>query len=240
MSTDSAPRKAPWRWLWAVGVSVILGLGLVLLFLLTLAADNQALYERNYDALLMLNALVAVVLLSVIGWTFSRLVLRWRRGKFGSRLLAKLAMIFALVGMLPGLLIYAVSYQFVSRSIESWFDVQVEGALEAGLNLGRTSLDTLASDLSSKTRVAAGQLSDIRSASAGLALERLRDQLGADDIVLWSASGQPLASAGASLFQLNPERPASAQLRQLRNQGVIFQLFVHIFTETHIRPLNKS
>ena len=95
MSTDSAPRKAPWRWLWAVGVSVILGLGLVLLFLLTLAADNQALYERNYDALLMLNALVAVVLLSVIGWTFSRLVLRWRRGKFGSRLLAKLAMIFA-------------------------------------------------------------------------------------------------------------------------------------------------
>jgi nitrogen fixation/metabolism regulation signal transduction histidine kinase len=67
--------------------------------------------------------------------------------------------------MLPGVLIYGVSYQFVSRSIESWFDVQVEGALEAGLNLGRTSLDTLASDLSSKARVAAGQISDIPSAS---------------------------------------------------------------------------
>ena len=224
MKDTPSPRKAPWRWLWAVGVAVALGLGLVLLFLLTLAADNQALYERNYDALLWLNAGVAAVLLVVIAWTFSRLVIRWRRGKFGSRLLAKLAMIFALVGMLPGVLIYGVSYQFVSRSIESWFDVQVEGALEAGLNLGRTSLDTLASDLSSKARVAAGQISDIPSASAGLALERLRDQLGADDIILWSPSGQPLASAGASLFQLNPERPASAQLRQLRSQGVISQL----------------
>ena len=220
MKDTPSPRKAPWRWLWAVGVAVALGLGLVLLFLLTLAADKQALYERNYDALLWLNASVAAVLLVVIAWTFSRLVIRWRRGKFGSRLLAKLAMIFALVGMLPGVLIYGVSYQFVSRSIESWFDVQVEGALEAGLNLGRTSLDTLASDLSSKARVAAGQISDIPSASAGLALERLRDQLGADDIILWSPSGQPLASAGASLFQLNPERPASARDDQGPNQRV--------------------
>ena len=32
----------------------------------------------------------------------------------GSRLLIKLAGIFALVGLLPGLVIYTVSYQFVS------------------------------------------------------------------------------------------------------------------------------
>ena len=52
------------------------------------------------------------------------------------------------------MLIYVVSYQFVSRSIESWFDVKVEGALDAGLNLGRATLDTLADDLASKTRAA--------------------------------------------------------------------------------------
>jgi nitrogen fixation/metabolism regulation signal transduction histidine kinase len=59
-----------------------------------------------------------------------RLALRLRRGKFGSRLLVKLAAIFALVGLVPGVLIYVVSYQFVSRSIESWFDVKVESALD--------------------------------------------------------------------------------------------------------------
>jgi len=72
MSERVGTRKSTWRWLWAIGVAVVVALGLVLLFLLTLAADNQVLYERNYDALLMLNALVALVLLSVIGWTFIR------------------------------------------------------------------------------------------------------------------------------------------------------------------------
>ena len=93
-----------------------------------------------------------------------------RRGKFGSRLLVKLAAIFALVGLLPGVLIYVVSYQFVSRSIESWFDVKVEGALDAGLNLGRTTLDTLSSDLAAKSRSAAkgssAKRSPAKSASA--------------------------------------------------------------------------
>jgi nitrogen fixation/metabolism regulation signal transduction histidine kinase len=73
-----------------------------------------------------------------------RLAVRLRRGKFGSRLLIKLAGIFALVGLLPGLVIYTVSYQFVSRSIEAWFDVKVAGALDAGLALGKGTLDALA------------------------------------------------------------------------------------------------
>ena len=76
-----------------------------------------------------------------------RLLWRVARGRFGSRLLLKLAAIFALVGILPGVLIYAVSYQFVSRSIESWFDVKVEGALDAGLNLGRGTIDSIVTDL---------------------------------------------------------------------------------------------
>ena len=67
--------------------------------------------------------------------------MRLRQGKFGSQLLVKLALIFSWVGFAPGLLIYVVSYQFVSRSIESWFDVKVETALDAGLNLGRVTLD---------------------------------------------------------------------------------------------------
>ena len=150
---------------------------------------------------------VAGVLLLVILWVAVRLVSRLRQGKFGSRLLVKLAAIFALVGFLPGMLIYVVSYQFVSRSIESWFDVKVEGALDAGLSLGRATLDTLANDLANKTRAAAAQLADTPDTSAPLALERLREQLSANDVLLWSGTGQLIASAGQSRFQLHPERP---------------------------------
>src|SRR6185437_14354598 len=111
------------------------------------------------------------------------------QGKFGSRLLIKLAAIFALVGVVPGVLVYVVSYQFVARSIESWFDVKVEGALDAGLNLGRATLDSLSDDLVSKTRTASLQLVDVPDTRAGLVLERIRDQLGASDVVLWTGSG---------------------------------------------------
>jgi len=215
--TDPARRSRALRWALSVGAAAITGIGLVLMFLLAQATNNRALYERNYARLFGLNVVVAVMLLMVIVWVALRLWLRLRQGKFGSRLLIKLAAVFALVGLVPGVLIYVVSYQFVSRSIESWFDVKVEGALDAGLNLGRATLDSLSADLAAKTRAAGSQLADVSDTSAGLVLERIREQLDATDVVLWNGSGQLIASAGASRFNLNPERPTLQQFRQVRN-----------------------
>ncbi len=206
------------RWAVGVGAAVIVAIGIVLMFLLTQATNNRELYERNYGRLFVINMVVAGLLLVVILWVGVRLVSRLRRGRFGSRLLVKLAAIFALVGFLPGLLIYVVSYQFVSRSIESWFDVKVGGALDAGLSLGRATLDTLANDLASKTRAAAMQLAETPDASAPLALDRLREQLPANDVLLWTGNNQLIASAGESRFQLNPERPSQQQIRNVRAQ----------------------
>ncbi|MES2999315.1 MAG: ATP-binding protein [Pseudomonadota bacterium] len=210
--------SSAFRWAIGVALAVIVAIGIVLMFLLTQATNNRELYEQNYGRLFILNMVVAGFLLLVIIYVGVRLASRLRRKKFGSRLLVKLAAIFALVGFVPGVLIYVVSYQFVSRSIESWFDVKVEGALDAGLNLGRATLDTLANDLANKTRAAAVQLAETPDASAGLTLERLRDQLAANDVILWSGTGQLIASAGQSRFQLNPDRPTPQQLKNVRAQ----------------------
>ena len=214
----STPKVRPGRRRWAAAAALafLAGLALVLLFMLTTATDNRALYEANYTRLLVLNIGIAVFLGGVIVWAVVRLVLRFRRKKFGSQLLAKIAAIFALVGFVPGALIYGVSYQFVSRSIESWFDVRVESALNAGVSLGRTTLDTLTADFSGKVRQAAGELSGVSSMSATLAMEKLREQLSASDVQLWSASGQLLAGAGESRFALRPERPSAALLKSVR------------------------
>ena len=217
-------KPAARRWAVVVGLVFMTGLGMVLMFLLTLATRNRVFYEQNFAWLVGINMAVAAVLLGIICWLGLRLWWRFRQGKFGSRLLVKLAGIIGLVGILPGLLIYTVSYQFVSRSIESWFDVRVETALSAGLNLGRTALDTLSAELVSKTRLAADSLARVPDTAQVLALERLREQLSATDIVLWSASGQSLASAGASRFSLTPDRPSPAQLRQARSVRVVTQI----------------
>lgn len=215
------PKSRTIRWILGLGAVGMVLIGIALLFLLTVSTNNRAQYEETYGSLLILNVVVAGLLLLLIVWISIHLILRLKQGKFGSQLLVKLALIFALVGFAPGLLIYVVSYQFVSRSIESWFDVKVESALDAGLNLGRVTLDVLSTDLGNNTRVAAGRLSDMPDGAASLELERIREQLSVQDALLWSASGQLIASAGASRYQINPDRPTATQMRAARAQRLM-------------------
>jgi nitrogen fixation/metabolism regulation signal transduction histidine kinase len=213
----------PSRWAWIISTLAALGAGLVLAFLLAIATNNPALYERHYLWLFWVNVALASTLVLVIVVAGVRLLWRVSRGRFGSRLLLKLAAIFALVGILPGVLIYTVSYQFVSRSIESWFDVKVEGALDAGLALGRGTIDTIVSDLATKTRLAAERLGESATSAEPLSLERLREQLSAREIAVVGSGGQTLLATSSANSGLMPERVAPQTLRQARTQRVVSQ-----------------
>jgi len=212
------------RWAWIISLVAVMGASLVLAFLLSIATNNRALYERHYVWLFWVNVVVAASLVLVIGTAAVRLLLRVQKGRFGSRLLLKLAAIFALVGVVPGVLIYTVSFQFVSRSIESWFDVKVEGALDAGLNLGRGTLDAMVNDVGNKTKLAAERLADERNEPQTLALERLREQLSAQDIAIVGLNGQIILSAGSTATSLLPDRPAPSLVRSARFARVASQL----------------
>ncbi len=209
------------RWALLVSTLVVIGAALVIAFMLSMTSERD-LFERNFVWLFWVNLFVAAALLLVIAIAATRLVVRLRSGKFGSRLLLKLAGIFAFVGVVPGVLIYTVSVQFVSRSIETWFDAQVASALDAGLTLGRGTLDALGADLVSKTRLAAERLADSRT-NGPLTLERLREQLEAREVMLVGASGQVLAAASAQPGPIMLQRPPAAMLRQARVAGAVSQ-----------------
>ncbi|MBN8494711.1 MAG: PAS-domain containing protein [Burkholderiales bacterium] len=212
------------RWVWLVAAAAVLGAALVLAFVLSLTSPTEGFYERNFVWLFWLNVAVAGLLSLVVLVAVLRLALRQRRGKFGTKLLAKLAGIFALVGLLPGLVIYTVSYQFVSRSIEIWFDVKVATALDAGLALGKGTLQTLVDELGTKTQQAAERVADERSPQTALSLERLRQQLDVRDLALVGPAGQILLSAGGGADAMAPERPGADALRQARAAGVVSQI----------------
>ena len=198
------------RYLLVVGGAVVS----ILLFLLASASDNSNSFERNYPWLLILNAVVAAALLTLVVLLLVRLYKRYRRGKFGSRLMARLVLLFAVIGILPGAVIYTVSVQFVSRSIESWFDVRVESALEAGLNLGRAALDSSLNELQVKARNMALELSDMSDATQITQLSRMRDQNLMQDALIVTNNGQMVASAGSQLGALLPDFPNAEMLRQ--------------------------
>jgi nitrogen fixation/metabolism regulation signal transduction histidine kinase len=108
------------RWAWIVSGIVLAGGALVLGFMLVLATQTSERFERHFDWLVSANLGIAAFLTLIIIVALGRLAVRLRSRKFGSRLLLKLAGIFGVLALVPGLMIYTVSYQFVSRSIETW------------------------------------------------------------------------------------------------------------------------
>jgi nitrogen fixation/metabolism regulation signal transduction histidine kinase len=189
--------------------------GAILVFLLTSASANTALLSGYYPWLLGANALIAVAMASLVGIQLRRLWKDFKGGVFGSRLKTRLVLLLALMALLPGALVYAVSMQFAVRSIESWFNVRVDSALEGGLALARNVLDAQQADLLAKARGMALDIGDSAAASPTL-LNRLREQSGAQTATLLVASGQVLASSSDTVGNLLPPVPSSAQLRQAR------------------------
>ncbi len=198
-----------------IALAVIAALGAVLLFLLATASANTALFARNYPLLLGVNGIAAVALLGLVVLQLRTLWRDYRGGVFGSKLKLRLLVMLALMAVLPGALVYAVSMQFAVKSIDSWFDVRVDNALEDGLNLGRTVLDTLQNELLEKGRSMALDLGDA-TASQPMLLNRLREQAGVQSAALIATSGRVLSSSSDSVDSLIPAVPAQAELRQAR------------------------
>lgn len=189
----------------------------VLLFLLAAASDNTSMFETYYSWILGANIVVGIGLFLVVCLLLSRLYSRYRRGRFGSRLMTRLVLMFGLMGILPGIVIYTVSVQFVSRSIESWFNVKVESALESGLTLGRTALESSLKDLRQKTRSAASDLAEMSDTSLNLQLARVMEDNQLQDGMVVSGNGNVIASTGSKLTELVPDAPTPAMLARARS-----------------------
>ena len=206
----------------AAGGAFAAAVGGILWFLLLIStAADTVLFSRNYPLLVALNVVLALAMLALVGWQLRTLWRDYQAQVFGARLKLRLMLMFGVIAVLPGALVYGVSVQFVTRSIESWFDVRVEKALESGLQLGRSALDSLLADLGEKGRSMASELSDIQEASRRSALLRLREEKGVQTAALFSVGGQLLSSATGELANLMPDLPDQAQLKAARNSRSI-------------------
>ncbi len=193
------------------------GLGAVMLFLLATAGADTGLFERKYRLLIRVNVGFVLLLMAVVGYLLWRLRRRLKAGVFGSRLALRLLLIFSLMAILPGALVYGVSVQFLGKSIESWFDVKVDRALEGGLNLGRTILDNLLVELRNKAQAAALTLSE-ESASPLAALDQLLHQSQIQEAALFDQNGEIIVFSGVHDKGLFPETLSAAVMRQVRTE----------------------
>ncbi|MFM8245365.1 MAG: ATP-binding protein [Burkholderiaceae bacterium] len=196
----------------------------VLLFLLAVASGDTQLFDSYYSWVLGANIVVGVGLLAVVLFLLMRLYSRYRRGRFGSRLMARMVLMFAMMGIVPGIVIYLVSVQFVSRSIESWFNVRVESALESGLNLGRAALESSLRDLRLKAAGVSEELADLSDSLIAARLPKIIERNQLQEAIVVNASGKLVASTNTKLTRLLPELPTPSMLARAHSSeglGVI-------------------
>ncbi len=197
---------------------IISGLiGALLLYLLSSASANTDMFTRNYYTVLALAGLLAACLSALVAYQLWLLRKKIKAHVFGAKLTLRLALFFSLIAILPGLLVYTVSVQFLGKSIESWFDVRVEKALEGGLNLGRSSLENALQELAKKGKFIALLLAEQPVDQHAGILHRLIDKGEAQEAALFSMKGKLLAQVSSN--NLLPYTPDVAMLRLALKQG---------------------
>lgn len=197
-------------------ITIGAGLGAVMLFLLATAGADTGLFERKYRLLIRINVGFVLFLMAMVGYLLWRFRRRLKIGVFGSKLALRLLLIFSLMAILPGALVYAVSVQFLGKSIESWFDVKVDRALEGGLNLGRIILDNLLEELHSKAQAVAFTLSEQSTSPLPTLNQLLMNQSQIQEAALFDQDGELIAFSGVHEAGLFPEALSAAVMRQIR------------------------
>ena len=193
-------------------------IGSFLLYLLSSASAKTDFFSRNYYGLLALSGALALCLTALVGYQLWQLRGKLKARVFGTKLTLRLALFFTLIAVLPGLLVYVVSVQFLDKSIESWFDVRVEKALEGGMNLGRSSLENELNELGNKGRFVTMVLSEQAPGQHVRTLNRLIAEGVVQQAALFDSKGKLLSFVSSNHKQ--PTMPDAAMLHEAKQKGL--------------------
>lgn len=203
---------------WSLRVALIAATisAIALLGLLVWSTGNASRFAEQNSLLLFLNGILAVSLIFWVGFLAFRLLTQIKKRQFGARLTARFTLYFTLIGILPGLIIYALSVQLMLGSIESWFNVRVDTALESGQTLGQAALDAQIAELKGQAQSMALQLDKASDAEASLLISSLRESNNIKEAMIFTGNGRLVAFSSADFGRLLPDLPPSNVMNRLR------------------------
>lgn len=212
-------------------------LTVVMMFLWASLSSNTAQFSEHYWPLLLINLGLMCVVLGLVIYQLYKLVSRLRHHQFGSRLTLNLVLLFVALGVIPVMLVYVISIQFITRSIDSWFNVRVEKAMESSVDLGQNALDHLKIGQERQARRIVNQLADVPYFDQQRQLELIRDQLNADSISLLNMQGQVLTTANKSFEQGTVQQLTPHDVFQVRRSQGVSTIDVDTDGQSQIRVL---
>jgi nitrogen fixation/metabolism regulation signal transduction histidine kinase len=190
-----------------IPVAALLVVLFVALDLMTGAVQNSEELSQAFVPLLGLVLLGLLVLAVMVGVNVVRLVRRYRLQAAGSRLTGRLVLLFALISLLPVGVVYYYSLGFLLRGIDSWFDVEIDRAMEDALTLNQASLDLNQRVLMKYTEQLLAGIEDRSTTALALSLSQIRRRSGALEIAVFGPNGQVYGNVSEDPTKLVPDHP---------------------------------
>ena len=170
---------------------------------------------RWFMPLLLFTVIGLVLLFVLVGWNLWQLLRDYRQRVAGSRLSARLSMLFLVLALVPVSVVYFYSIRFLSSGIDSWFDLQVDSAMEDALTLSKVSLDLHKRERLKLSVNMLDSIEDTSQTAIALSLNDLRAGSGAVELTLFSLQGKVLALSHANPDILSPMPPDGGMVQQV-------------------------
>jgi two-component system nitrogen regulation sensor histidine kinase NtrY len=89
-------------------------------------------------ALMNINVILLLLLVYLVTRNVVKLIFERKRNIFGHRLRTKLVITFFTLSLFPTIILFGLASQFISTSMEYWYNIQVEQSLKTSLELGKS------------------------------------------------------------------------------------------------------
>ncbi|MCK4841272.1 MAG: HAMP domain-containing protein [Methylococcales bacterium] len=228
-----------------IGLSIVTLFGLILLSLQLMSTATQESSELNdmYSWLLLGNSLGSFVLFVLIGFNVYSLARELKKREAGSRLTTRMISLFVVLAIAPATIVFYFSVQFLNQGIDSWFNVEIDRAMEDALELSEVSLDRRMRLHLKQTRQLAKQIESKSQTLMALEMSDLREEIDAFEIAIFSKQGHIIASDSVNQSNVLPQlldEQIWIQLRQNQeyfafrpreDDSLLIQIIVPVYDE---------
>jgi PAS domain S-box-containing protein len=199
----------------ALAAAMLLILLLASLHMISAAVQRSEELGQWFVPLLLFTVLGLTLLFGLIGWNLWQLLRDYRRRVAGSRLAARLTVLFLVLAFVPVSVVYFYSTRFLSSGIDSWFDLQVDSAMEDALLLSQLSLDLNKRERLRLSRTLLDSIEDSSHTAIALNINSMRQSTGALEMTLFTTQGKVIALSHRNPDVVLPTPPDSGMVQQV-------------------------
>ncbi|HPN78067.1 ATP-binding protein [Dokdonella sp.] len=211
------------RWLNLLGRRILPALAVLVLLAASLKLAEQAAggtgsFVDAYQWVLGAAVLALVVLVVLIAQRLWRLRRDLGREAPGARLSRRLLLTLVLLAVPPVIVVYGFALRFINATVDSWFDVNLERALDDALEVGRIVIDEHVRKAESGTAELADELNSVFDSNLQATLDREIDALDATQLSVFEPDRRVLALSSSDPRFLEPSFPDATTLMRVNGE----------------------